>query len=99
MNRQCEESARDSFSESTGQFSQESRLPTLLTRFPEARAIFNHYRLRGCEGHSGPAETLRFFVQQLSLDAHPKLAGSRDCVLRTLSISRAATRAIESSKR
>ncbi len=45
------------------QISNETMLPALFRKLPEARAIFNRYGLSGCGGHSGPAESIEFFAQ------------------------------------
>lgn len=63
MNRERKYSARGASLESAGQISKEMPLPTLFKQLPEARAILNRYGLRGCGGHSGPAESIEFFAQ------------------------------------
>lgn len=40
----------------------DTMLPDLLRQYPQARAVFNRYGLRGCGGEHGPAETLAFFA-------------------------------------
>lgn len=41
----------------------DTSLPVLFARFPQTRAIFNQYGLRGCGGQNGPQESIQFFAQ------------------------------------
>ncbi len=59
--------------DSARQFTKETSLPTLFQRLPESRAIFNRYGLRGCGGHSGPAESIEFFCQAHGVPLNPLL--------------------------
>jgi hypothetical protein len=43
-------------------------LPELLREYPEARAVFDRYGLRGCGGRLGPHETIRFFARAHGVD-------------------------------
>ncbi|HMB04881.1 MAG TPA: hypothetical protein VKP69_14220, partial [Isosphaeraceae bacterium] len=43
-------------------------LPDLLRAHPEARAVFDHYGLRGCGGPLGPYESIRFFARAHGVD-------------------------------
>lgn len=36
----------------------DTSLPALFAQFPQTRAIFNQYSLRGCGGQNGPAESM-----------------------------------------
>ena len=38
-------------------------IPDLLRRAPHLRTVLDHYGLRGCGGHPGPAESLAFFAR------------------------------------
>jgi hypothetical protein len=44
------------------------RLPELLMRFPQARAVLDRHGLHGCGGAHGPAESLRFFARAHGVD-------------------------------
>lgn len=46
----------------------EMSLPDLFEQFPQTRAVFNQYGLRGCGGHTGPAESIQFFAQAHGVD-------------------------------
>lgn len=43
--------------------SADTMLPALLSRYPQARPVFDRYGLNGCGGSGGPAESLRFFAR------------------------------------
>lgn len=42
---------------------EETLIPDLLVKKPEARAVLDRYGLRGCGGPQGPSESLRFFAR------------------------------------
>jgi len=41
----------------------ETMLPDLFAAYPQTRAVFDRYGLRGCGGTRGPVESLRFFAR------------------------------------
>lgn len=41
----------------------EAMIPDVLRRYPQLRAVFDRYGLRGCGGPHGPAESIRFFAR------------------------------------
>jgi hypothetical protein len=44
------------------EINERTELPRLFRTWPETRAVFNRYGLRGCGGEQGPAETVGFFA-------------------------------------
>jgi hypothetical protein len=42
---------------------EQSLIPDVLVRWPQARAVLDRYGLRGCGGGSGPVESLGFFAR------------------------------------
>jgi len=43
-------------------------VPTILSRYPACRKVFDRYGLQGCGGPLGPAETLEFFARAHRVD-------------------------------
>lgn len=58
----------------------DTMLPTLLTRYPHARRVFDRYGLSGCGGPAGPAESLRFFARTHGVDERQLLDQIRDAI-------------------
>jgi len=48
--------------------SSDTLIPDLLRAFPQARAVFDRYGLRGCGGQFGPVETIAFFARTHGVD-------------------------------
>ncbi len=46
----------------------ETTIPDLLRRYPQLRAVFDRYGLRGCGGALGPAESLKYFAGAHGVD-------------------------------
>ena len=47
----------------------ETPLPDVLRNYPQLRAVFDRYGLRGCGGELGPAESIRYFAGAHGVDA------------------------------
>ena len=49
-------------------------IPDLLSRYPQARSVFDRYGLNGCGGRLGPVEPIGRFARTHGVDEHRLLA-------------------------
>src|SRR5215831_10502172 len=52
----------------TVSISRDMELPTILSRYPACRTVFDRYGLTGCGGELGPQEPLWFFARAHRVD-------------------------------
>lgn len=71
-------------SDSKADVTSDMMIPELLSRHPQARAVFNRYGLNGCGGVQGPVESIGFFARTHGVDEHQLLGELRGAVARGL---------------
>lgn len=49
-------------------FHRDQQLPEILRAYPQVRAVFDRYGLKGCGGKHGPAESVEFFARSHGVD-------------------------------